>query len=116
MIFGSAVYSFGLSNLLRLRGIQCDTIVKAAFTSAILGLPLPTDFFPMPMVVVTKENMYTEKLFGATFIYPWMPADYNLWPVLDTTAGMLLDGNTYTEIPGGLPTPTLEMRRELLGY
>lgn len=94
---------------------QCDVIVKAAFLQAVLGQSLPTDWFPSPMVVVTMENLYTEKLFGATYIYPLMPDDYNLWPVMDTTKG-LMDGNTYKEIPGGLPTPTVEMRKQLLGY
>jgi ABC-type sugar transport system substrate-binding protein len=89
---------------------QCDIIVKCLLLNGVLGQSLPTDWFPSPMVVVTKENLYTEKLFGATYIYPLMPDDYDLWPVMDTTKG-LIDGNTYEEIPGGLPTPTVEMRK-----
>ena len=79
-----------------------DIIVKAMLTNVVLGQPVPHEIIS-PMRVVSADNLYTAKRFGATAVYPLMPKkQWDLWPVLDTSTG-LLDANFN---PIGLATPT----------
>ncbi|MBA7709022.1 hypothetical protein ES703_117929 [subsurface metagenome] len=93
---------------------QVDPGVKAAFTEVILGQNLPTDFYPLPQVIITLENLYTEKLFGGVYCHPLLPDDWNLYPVLDATEGLRDGRRNYA--PVSIPTPTVAMRKKLMGY
>ncbi|GAH49863.1 unnamed protein product, partial [marine sediment metagenome] len=60
-----------------------DTATKLMFTYVILGEPVAPNVF-IPITVVTADNIGTARQLGGPAGYPWwMPADYDLWPVLD---------------------------------
>jgi hypothetical protein len=81
-----------------------DPVVKCVFTEVILGKSVPKEI-NLEFFAITKENMHTLKLFGAPLAWPvaYPQEEWDKWPILDTT-----------EI--GLPTPTVEMRKEAVGY
>jgi len=85
---------------------EVDVLVKYIFLNVVLGQPVPEDTH-IPMVTITLDNMHEIRTYGATPLFPYMPSDtredYDKWPVLDTA-----------EL--GVPTPTKEMRMEILGY
>lgn len=94
----------------------CDQLVKVALLNAVLGKPVPARLNP-PLVVLDESNIYTGMKWGAAWcLYLYMPDDYSLWPVLDTTEDVFDGTAPYALIPGGIPAPTKEMRMELLGY
>jgi ABC-type sugar transport system substrate-binding protein len=80
-----------------------DCSVQLLLTSVVLGKPIP-DYTPIPMVLVTHDNMDSIQQFGVTPAYCLMPWEkWDLWPVMDLTSL-------------GIETPTVAMRKELLGY
>ena len=79
-----------------------DAGVKLGFQNIVLGQSVPR-IVDLPMDAFTLEELYTTKMFGAVRAWTEMPADCDLWPVLDTT-----------EV--GIETPTKEMRMQLQGY
>ena len=78
------------------------------FNYVVLGQPVPKRT-TVPMVVITPENVDTVMLggeydLGRLAAWPRLPANqFDSWPVLD---GSKL----------GITTPTVEMRKQLLGY
>jgi len=87
--------------------VLADITVKNALTSIVLGQSVMKDI-PVPMDIVTLDNINSLTQFGCTPIYTKLPrgpvgAEWALWPVLDTS-----------EI--GVEIPTKAMRIELMGY
>jgi len=80
--------------------------VKNALHFVVLGQPVIKDI-PVPMDIVTLDNIDSLTQFGCTPIYSKLPVawgdNWALWPVLDTS-----------EI--GVDIPTKAMRIELMGY
>lgn len=78
-----------------------DPLIKVALHQVILGQDVADEIW-VPLTLITKENVDTVRMFGATVVFTDMPKTAPI-PVLDTT-----------EI--GISTPTVEMRKELMGY
>ena len=94
-----------------------DAVVKLAFWHTVLKQPVPSDI-DIPMKVITRDNIDVEEgaVFGAP-VYPRMPMGlWDEWPVLDTSMGVspMIVGPDGDYI--GIDTPTVEKRKELLGY
>lgn len=91
---------------------QVDVMMKQFFWHTVLEQPLtddgkglPKDVF-LPMPFLTKDTIDTQAahMWGGTVAFTDMPlGKWEYWPVLDTKSI-------------GLPTPTLEDRKRLLGY
>lgn len=83
---------------------QVDVLVKAVLNHVVCGLPLDPDRVPIPVFMITRENIGKEFLYGGTLVFTDMPfAEWGKWPVLDTT-----------EV--GLPILSKADRMELMGY
>jgi hypothetical protein len=62
-----------------------DITVQLAFTKVVLGKSVPSDV-PIPMTMITAENIDTLKFFGDLAAWPRMPqGQWDLWPVLDAS-------------------------------
>ena len=81
---------------------QVDACVKLAFTSIVLGQPVPK-VVDIPLFLLTGDTIKTEQMFGAVYWAAMPMNQWDLWPVLDTTSL-------------GLETPTKAMRMQLKGY
>ncbi|MCD6453507.1 MAG: sugar ABC transporter substrate-binding protein [Dehalococcoidales bacterium] len=98
----------------------CDIVVKTTFNHLILGKAQPHDI-TSPMLLVTKDNLDTQTLYGVHQAWPRMPAgEWDKWPIMDTSyEGMLSRGETPLICDGkdgGIDTPTTALRKELKGY
>jgi len=94
-----------------------DVTIKIAYTHAILGQPVPKVVM-VPSGVMTADNILSEQLFGVPLAYALMPmGDWDIWPIMDTVTDPVYDqkgDGTLTPYP--LPAPTVDMRKELMGY
>jgi ABC-type sugar transport system substrate-binding protein len=91
---------------------QMDVLVKQFYWHTVLKQPLVTSgsglpktvFLPMPFLTKDTIDMQKAHMWGGTVAFTDMPlGKWNEWPVLDTTSI-------------GLPVPTLDDRKRLLGY
>jgi ABC-type sugar transport system substrate-binding protein len=91
---------------------QVDVVLKQFLWHTVLQQPLTEDGsglprrVMLPMPLLDKDTIDTEKahMWGGTVAFTDMPlGKWEYWPVLDTTSI-------------GLPTPTIEDRKRLLGY
>ena len=89
-----------------------DVTFKLMLNYSVLGLPMPA-FTNVPMELLTAENLYDLRLLGGPAAYPFMPEDFDLWPVLDTYNNVVLDENGDRV---QIPTCTPALRKELMGY
>ena len=55
------------------------------------------------MFLLTSDNCLTKKMFGAVYWAGMPPAEWDIWPVLDTTSV-------------GIETPTKALRMQYQGY
>jgi len=93
-----------------------DLAVKMIFTQVILGQSVPGEV-AVPMFFLTKENAWTpEGTLGGAPTYGLMPhGQWDLWPVLDwSTPGSLIDTIAMQDYQ--LETPTVELRKQYMGY
>jgi ABC-type sugar transport system substrate-binding protein len=91
-----------------------DVCLQMMFTGVVLGQTVPKDVI-VPMYVVDPSNINSLLLLGVP-VYPRMPtAQWDLWPPSDPSpAGSLM---LYPDMtPWQFPTPTKELRMELVGY
>jgi ABC-type sugar transport system substrate-binding protein len=80
-----------------------DVTVKLMLNHTLLGESIPKEA-PVPMKLVTTDNLDTIEVLRGTPIWPDLPpGDWAKWPVLDSS-----------EL--GVPTPTVNMRKALLDY
>ena len=91
---------------------QVDVVMKQFLWHTVMKQPLVEggDGLPrrvmLPMPFLTKDTIDTEAahMWGGSVAFTDMPlGKWEYWPVLDTTSV-------------GLPTPTIEDRKRLLGY
>ena len=81
-----------------------DVMVKTMFKALILGQPVDQQV-SLPMQLVTRDTM-NDRWYGVRLSWPYLIDDYGdsyNWPILDTTVL-------------GIETPTVQMRKELVGY
>jgi len=84
---------------------MADTIMKYWLLNAVMGLDVPKEI-DVTVVMITKANMRSAETRwgGGTLVFPLMPiGKFNEWPALDLS-------------DMGLPFPTLEMRKQAVGY
>ena len=89
-----------------------DVGVKLILTSTVLGQSVPNRV-TVPMQLLDAENLYDLRQLGGPAAYSLMPEDKSLWPVLDTWNYAIYDENGDRV---QLATPTVALRKELMGY
>jgi len=94
---------------------ESATAVKCMLLNVVCGMPVPKKVY-IPYMLVTSDNIDTLRILGAP-VYPRMPAgQWDLWPVLDTSLGVPPGIVTPEGEWVGIPTPTVELRMEQMGY
>jgi ABC-type sugar transport system substrate-binding protein len=61
-----------------------DTLMKVVYWSIAGGESVMKDI-KIPVFVLTQDNLETQRLFGGTVAFPFMPlGNFDIWPVLDS--------------------------------
>jgi len=103
----------------------CDVMTKVVLWNAVCGVDMPQNIVcPMYLIDANNLNSSDDYMFGALYWTQMPPAQWDIWPVLDTeTPGSLivLPDNLRGDYTGDytkweLAAPSLEARKANAGY
>ncbi len=85
---------------------EADAAVKAMFTYVVLGQSVPRNIVVETCDLVTQDTLYNPR-WGAPALWGYMDdSRFSDWPVLEPPP----------ESIGGIVTPTMELRKQMVGY